>query len=171
MCPQFFSIPWKMFALMDFTTALLHNCFMSHKSNVFSIFLSWEFWIIEMSLNYHCLSLDKHLESDTICFVKEGYFNQEAKEQLSFFVVVFAFNAAEKNIHFFGDQKCKYCFVLFNAYFFLVGLACFGSVVCLYAYRWMLVIAREIWIQAGVSPALCRFFGSLFRGNLWKQGL
>lgn len=65
---------------MDFTTALLHNCFMSHKANVFSIFLCWEFWIIEMSPNYHCLSLDKHLESDTISFVKEGYFTQEAKE-------------------------------------------------------------------------------------------
>lgn len=132
-----------MFALMDFTTAFLHNCFMSHKSNVYSIFLNWELWIIEMSRNYHCVSLDKHLESDTICFVKECYFNQEAKEPLSFFVV-FALSAAEENIHFFGDQKCKYCFVLLHAYFFLVVLSCFGLVVCLYAYRWLLVVSCEI---------------------------
>ena len=110
---------------MDFTTTLLHNFFVSHKSNVFSIFLSWELCIIETSCNNHCLSLHKHLESDTIYFVKEGDFYLEVKKEVSF-LLFFFLHLVLLNIHFFEDQKCKYYFVLYSAYFFLVGSACFG---------------------------------------------
>lgn len=60
---------------------------------------------------------------------------------------------------------------LFTAYFFLVGSAYFGSVECLYAYRWKLAISHQIWIQEGVSPVLCRFFAFISSRNLIKQGL
>lgn len=59
-----------------------------------------------MSHNYHFLWLDKHLESDTICFLTEGCFDQETKDRSHFFVVVFGFSAPEKKSHSFGHQKC-----------------------------------------------------------------
>lgn len=65
-----------------------------------------------MSHNYNCLLLDKHLESNTICLMTEGCFDQETKDRFHFLLVL-------------DLVLLKRIFVLFNAYFFLVDLPCF----------------------------------------------
>lgn len=88
-----------------------------------------------MSHNYHCLLLDKHLESDTICFMTEGCFDQETKDRSHFLSVFLDLVLLKRTLTLVGTKSVHFFFVLLNAYFFLVDLPCFFVWLHFYIHR------------------------------------
>lgn len=101
------------------------------------------FWIIEMSLNYHCLLLVKHLESNTICFMTEGCFDEGTKDKSHFLLLFLDLVLLKKTFALLGT-KSVHIFLTFLMFIFSWTCSVVCLVVFLHTSRQRLVIFHKI---------------------------